>query len=471
MEKAYIDGIKSAKAWIKSQAAPVKVPPVHKYDHDEEEPVLAYLTNMMNMPKVELDKFDGNPLDFQSFIAVFDEVVDSKIDDDQVKLTRLLQYTSGQTKTAIKNCALVGGETGYKQAMEILRSRFGNAHLVSQSIISDLKNGKYVSKAQDLQQLSDYLCMALTALEKLKMYYEVNTQQCVLDILSRCQTYIQRRWRKKDFVEFIKLIASEACDPVYGSHQSRSQVKGASCNAVTTHQQAKYRYPGSFVQGNEQSQHRHNLSNDNCVVCNQHHRLFYCDAFKAMSPRARLDIVKRNRLCFNCLLRGHKFTECRKMSTCSVPGCNKKHTKFIHVDDIVARQDNINDAQVSNDQRNNTQANENEISSGNVTLSTMCSSVYLPIVPVIIDGKCETYALLDSGSTSSFITQRLASCLNLQGRAIHFKMNTLASCSNLDSKVVSVSLKSVTGEHEVKLDNVFIVSNIPVRYSCNSLDL
>ena len=282
-EKAYIDGIKSAKAWIKSQAAPVKVPPVHKYDHDEEEPVLAYLTNMMNMPKVELDKFDGNPLDFQSFIAVFDEVVDSKIDDDQVKLTRLLQYTSGQAKTAIKNCALVGGETGYKQAREILRSRFGNAHLVSQSIISDLKNGKYVTKAQDLQQLSDDLCMALTALEKLEMYYEVNTQQCVLDILSRCQTYIQRRWRKKalemktkhdaypsfkDFVEFIKLIASEACDPVYGSHQSRSQVKGASCNAVTTHQQAKYRYPGSFLQGNEQSQHRHNLSNDNCVVCN-----------------------------------------------------------------------------------------------------------------------------------------------------------------------------------------------------------
>ena len=121
------------------------------------------------------------------------------------------------------------------------------------------------------------------------------------------------------------------------------------------------------------------------------------------------------------------------------------------MDDIVARQDNINDVQVSNDQRNNTQANQNEISSGNVTLSTMCSSVYLPIVPVIIDGKCETYALLDSGSTSSFITQRLASCLNLQGRAIHFKMNTLASCSNLDSKVVSVSLKSVTGEHEVKV--------------------
>ena len=162
---------------------------------------------------------------------------------------------------------MVGGETGYKQAREILRSRFGNAHLMSQSIISDLKNGKYVTKEQKLKQLSDDLCMALTALEKLEMYSEVNTEQSVLDILSRCQTYIQRRWRKKalemktkhdtypsfkDFVEFIKLIASEACDPVYGSHQSRSQVKRASCNAVTTHQQAKYRFPGPFLQGKQQ---------------------------------------------------------------------------------------------------------------------------------------------------------------------------------------------------------------------------
>ena len=128
-------------------------------------------------------------------------------------------------------------------------------------------------------------------------------------------------------------------------------------------------------------------------------------------------------------------------------------------------------SQVFNDQRNDTQANQNEISSGNVTLSTICSSVYLPIVPVVIEGKCETYALLDSGSTSSFSTQRLATCLNVQGRAIHFKMNTLANCSNLDSKLVSVSLKSLTGEHEVKLDNVFIISNILVRYISNCLDI
>ena len=67
----------------------------------------------MHLPKVELDKCDGNPLEYLTYIAVFDEVVDSTVMDGQVNLTRLLQYTSGSAKADIGNCALIGGESGY----------------------------------------------------------------------------------------------------------------------------------------------------------------------------------------------------------------------------------------------------------------------------------------------------------------------------------------------------------------------
>ena len=77
----------------------------------------------MHVPKVELDQFDGNPLEYLTFITVFDEVVEGKVMDGQVKLTRLLQCTSGSAKTAIRNCALIGDEAGYGQARDILRNR------------------------------------------------------------------------------------------------------------------------------------------------------------------------------------------------------------------------------------------------------------------------------------------------------------------------------------------------------------
>ena len=162
VESSYIQKIKAVRTWLKTQGneQPKKVD-VSVTNGDAAS--TADLVNLLSIPKVELDKFDGNPLDYQSFIAIFDEIVDSKIDDDNVKLTRLLQYTSGSAKDAIKNCALVGGTEGYRQAREILKNRYGNPHLVSQRIIGDLKNGKHITKANELQQLADELSMALTA--------------------------------------------------------------------------------------------------------------------------------------------------------------------------------------------------------------------------------------------------------------------------------------------------------------------
>ena len=195
------------------------------------------LINSLNVPKVEIDKFEGNPLDYLTFMAIFDEVVHTKVMDGQVKLTRLLQYTSGPAKMAIKNCALIGGDAGYAQARAILKNRYGNSHLVSHMIISDLKNGKRITKANELQQLADELSTALTALGQLGKCAELNTQQSIIDILQRCQPYVRNNWRKKaldckrhndvypafdEFVAFVQNVASEACDPVYGAVSTKS---------------------------------------------------------------------------------------------------------------------------------------------------------------------------------------------------------------------------------------------------------
>ena len=95
-------------------------------------------------------------------MAIFDEMVDRKVHYSQMKFTRLLQYTEGQAKAAIMNCILVWGERGYHLARDILKEWFGNYHLVSQKIISDLKYGKSVSKSNKMMQLADDLSMALT---------------------------------------------------------------------------------------------------------------------------------------------------------------------------------------------------------------------------------------------------------------------------------------------------------------------
>ena len=142
-------------------------------DHDNSNVVPNQLSYMMHIPKVEIDKFDGNPLEYQTFMVIFDEMIDGKVMDGQVKLTRLLQYTLGMAKSSIKNCALVSGEFGYNQARDILKMHFGNSHLVAQKLISDLKAGKRVVKPNEIQLLADELKMATTTLQQLGMFSEV----------------------------------------------------------------------------------------------------------------------------------------------------------------------------------------------------------------------------------------------------------------------------------------------------------
>ena len=180
----------------------------------------------------------------------FEDLVDSHISEGRVKLTRLLQYTDGPAKLAIQNCALVSGEKGYRRAREILKRRLGNAHLVSQKIINELRHGKSVHKGYELQKLADELSVAYTVLEDIDKLHEIDTQISIIDIAQRCPQFVRDKWRNKaikhvrahdcyptfsDFVEFIELIAVAECDPVYGkgNNSKPANVRGVNYSTVT----------------------------------------------------------------------------------------------------------------------------------------------------------------------------------------------------------------------------------------------
>ena len=65
---------------------------------------LCNLVKQQSAPDIELDVFDGNPLDFHYFMTLFHEVVEQRIDDPRGRLARLLKYTSGNAKEMIKHC-------------------------------------------------------------------------------------------------------------------------------------------------------------------------------------------------------------------------------------------------------------------------------------------------------------------------------------------------------------------------------
>ena len=140
---------------------------------------------------------------------------------------------------------------------------------------------------------------------------------------------------------------------------------------------------------------------------------------------------------------------------CTVPNCSRKHSELLHTDTVDADnavQDNI---QVSN-----------------IATQREEASVYLPVVPVIVNGSsCPVYALLDSGSTNIFVMKQLVQKLQLQGKDVQYSMGTLGQSSEVKSTTVSFCLTYVQDDVNVDVMTALAVNSIPVRYPGSVIDI
>ena len=95
-----------------------------------------------------------------------------------------------------------------------------------------------------------------------------------------------------------------------------------------------------------------------------------------------------------------------------VPCSDKRHSKFIHVDTPVTPAT----SSTSSDNITVGGASSNPLTENMSRASTSAfgNSIYIPIVPVCVNGD-RVFALLDTGSTNTFVTESLAKRLKLSG--------------------------------------------------------
>ena len=283
------------------------------------------IVTALNMPLVEIDIFSGNPLEYQSFIDVFNDSVDSQPIKDRMKLTRLLQYTSGAAKSAICNCALIkDGTEAHTKAKDILKKHFGIDHLIVQKVIQDLKSGKPVLKATDMQQLADDLSMAASVLQDMNIMSEFGGKQSLLEIFECCPAYVVNKWKQKalknirttdsyllfqDFVHFVSDIALDWANPVYGR----------TGKSVKPHVQKVSKKFTSVVSSQSNV--------EQCVLCTGKHRVLECIKFREMRPWDRLQAASAHKLCCNCLLARHTQMDPRNppLALCRTAQGNIQH--------------------------------------------------------------------------------------------------------------------------------------------------
>ena len=151
--------------------------------------------------------------------------------------------------------------------------------------------------------------------------------------------------------------------------------------------------------------------------------------------------------------------------------CNLNHGTYIHVDDVIVNKDVDVNTVTPVDIPTNFSGTTLASNSADDTPSS--DYTFMPTVSVVVNESYNTHALLDSGSTNSFITSDAVKCLGLSGKTVNYRHSTVDTpCMTTSTKVVNFILYSLDGSKSLTMSNVFIVEEVPYTYSpCRDLSI
>ena len=209
-----------------------------------------------------------------------------------------------------------------------------------------------------------------------------------------------------------------------------------------------------------------------CLLCHSMHPLYACGVFKKKSINQRLAFVAHHKLFCICFSKEHATINCPADIVCK--RCSLNHSTYIHVDDVIVNKDvdvDVNTVMPSRMQTTNSAGTAVPNSSADDTPSS--DYTFMSTVGVVVNESYKTQALLDSGSTNSFITSDAVKCLGLSGKTVNYRHSTVDTlCMTTSTKVVSFILYSLDGRKSLTMSNVFVVEEVPYTYShCRDLSI
>lgn len=424
-----------------------------------------------NLPKIPLPKFDGNKGNWTKFRDAFSRLIVFNNGISEIeKFFHLEGSLDDKTKNIISNIEF--SERGFHLAWETLLSRFDVQQDIVENHVKGFFNLKQIKNesAVDLQSFLDESQIHIRALD--------NLGENLSDVI------IVHSLKKKLDFETLKLWEYENEsneEPSWNKFREflkkRIRVLETMANQSHSRQSFKNNKP-SFIKSNT---FLTSSSQDIvCKWCRQKHYINNCPDFLKLSPSLRYNKIKEIGVCLNCFKANHKVQACRA-TPCKI--CQKKHNVLLHFPSK-ANQNKVYaqpvESQTCNENLQNNVSNTvtedksfKSQSSSFQTLNSICNFQCILSTAIISicdkNGKyIKVRALLDNASMSNFITERLATKLNL---TLHKSANsTVGGLNSMETDIkckVNTTVKSNCSDYKRKLDYLVVdnvANRLPVRY-------
>ncbi|KAK2565608.1 hypothetical protein P5673_010736 [Acropora cervicornis] len=307
------------------------------------------------LPKPDISKFDGNPLDYWNFVRCFDNGIAKNALDDGERLSYLLQYCTGAGRDAIKSCLALDSAVGCQTARTLLEERFGHPYKIAAAHLNRITRGAPLkhNDQRGLLTFADQLRDCQNVLESIGYMDEINSADNLRNVIERLPFHLKVKWlevadrlrenglrpRIHHISEFVSKRARAVNDPVFGNVVTCKRGKVKKLSYPNQSRGASFLSQAKLVPSCERrgwrndnpgvNQSSHNIFGK-CVVCNGLHQLWNCEEFKQKPYAERIKKLREHKLCDNCFKVGHTARGCLQRSACYIEGCNKRHMTVIH---------------------------------------------------------------------------------------------------------------------------------------------
>ncbi|KYN09171.1 hypothetical protein ALC57_18726 [Trachymyrmex cornetzi] len=326
------------------------------------------------------------------------------------KFHYLKTSVTGEAAVLIHNLKI--SEANYDSAWQLLIDEYDDqqtlvhTHLHAFASLPVMKT----ENVNDLRKLRDTVSSSLAALKNLDRPVNEWDDLLVYLIAQKFSPRTRSEWNLKR-TEFAKLPSYKDINDFL-----TLRIRRLSDHSDSSKDTRRYRddKPRSSV---------NNVTANKCVGCSGNHSVLKCKEFLDKTVEQRGDFARQSRLCLNCLRSGHFLQQCPSKSRCS--HCSRSHHSLLHFSNNVKADATATSSKIRAEAQPFTPTASNApvaASSNHVTntrtglpADTVPSNVLLAIAWVDVhttEGRSfKVRALLDQGSTFSFISQSLCQTL------------------------------------------------------------
>ena len=405
----------------------------------------------VNLPRIEVPKFDGNILNWRPFweqfrAAVHDKTYLGNIDkltylQDAIKGGPAMYVIRGLTQTA----------ESYDEAVKCLHERYNRPRFTHHEHVRSFLQAPAMkaSNGKELRKLHDTCKQHLRAIQLADQF----------DLESFLTIAMELKLDEKTRLEWMKHSNDSMKTPPYTDLLKFLDVQAQHFESAMSERKSQTTSQRSFAATFDRE--------EACVACKKgNHPLAACTKFQGLPQEERWDIIKKASLCKNCLKPGHVASNCFKPPLCKK--CNRYHHTLLHMDgDFKAKGDKTVEA-------TKVATKESEEATGkekcHLAAASRCEQVLLMTckLKVISEDGSSTIAraLIDPGSSASYVTERLAQLLRMPRTRRNALVDGIADSTTRTRGSVHFQVSGMNDDSEKVRVQAYVLKNI-----CKSLPL